>query len=398
MSQKHAERAHARLSASGSSRWLACPGSVALESNYPDTTSFFAEEGTAAHELSEIILQHKLGDLNKKQFTAKLKKHKEGEYFSQGMYDYCDDYTDIVMERVNAARAETKDAQVLLEQRLDFSAWVPEGFGTGDVLIIADGVIEVIDLKYGKGVPVSAENNSQMRLYGLGAFNEYDMLYDIETVRMTIVQPRLDSVSTEELSAAELLKWADEKVKPTAEKAAAGSDTFIAGNHCKFCKARAECRVRAEANLEMAKHDFKDPNLLSPEEVAEILGKTSELKSWVDDVERHALSQAHKHGVTYPGWKVVEGRSNRIYADREIITDLLILEGYSEEEIHKPAELKGITAMQDTIGKKDFNSILDNCIIKPPGKPVLVAESDKRPALSSAASAADDFKEGIEGE
>lgn len=390
MSQQHSERAHARLSASGSSRWLACPGSVQLESNYPDTTTTFAEEGTAAHELSELMLQLKLGDITKRSYSGRLKKHKTGEYFSQEMVEHCENYTDIVMERVNEARAKTPDAQVLLEQRLDFSEWVPEGFGTGDVLIVAEGFIEVIDLKYGKGVPVSAENNSQMRLYGLGAFSEYDMLYGIEKINMTIVQPRLDSISTEEMPAEELLTWAEETVKPTAKEAAEGSDCFAAGDHCRFCKANAECRVRAEANLELAKHDFEKPALLAPEEIADILKKASELKSWVSDVEDHALDQAHKHGVTYPGWKVVEGRSNRVYADKDAVEDTLILEGY--EDIHKPKELKGITDMQKHIGKKQFDTILKDFIIKPPGKPKLAPEDDKRPALSSAANAADDFK------
>lgn len=391
--QNHAERAHAKLSASGSKRWLACPGSVQLESQYPDVTTSFAEEGTAAHELSELMLQHKLGEFTKRQYSSRLKKQKEGEYFSQEMLDHCENYTDIVIERVNEAKAQTPDAQVLLEQRLDFSEWVPEGFGTGDVLIVGEGLIEVIDLKYGKGVPVSAEDNSQMRLYGLGAYNEYDLLYGIESVRMTIVQPRLDSVSTEELSADELLKWADEIVKPTAKEAAEGSDQFEAGEHCRFCKARAECRIRAEANLELAKHEFKEPPLLSPEEIAEILEQASQLKSWVSDVEDHALDQAYKHNVAYPGWKVVEGRSNRIYSDKDAVESVLLLEGYEETDIHKPTELKGITDLQKALGKKNFDTLLKGFIIKPPGKPKLAPESDKRPALSSAASAADDFKD-----
>lgn len=393
MTVPHSERAHAKLSASGSSRWMACTPSAALESDFKDTTSFFAEEGTAAHELSEIFLLHEIGEITKRTRTMRLNKFKkENEHYSQSMEDYVQSYVDVVMERVNEAHASTPDALVLVEQRLDFSDWVPEGFGTGDVLILADGQLEVVDLKYGKGVPVDAENNSQMRLYGLGAFDRYSMLFDIDRVRMTIVQPRLDSISSETLSADELLAWADGEVKPKAEMAWNGEGEFAPGAHCRFCKANATCRARADENLKMAEFDFADPFLLSHDEVASILAKADELQKWAKDVSEYALGQAEKHGIKFPGWKLVEGRSNRKYTDPEAIAELLILEKeYMPEFIYKPRELHTITALEKALGKKLFAETLADYIVKPPGKPTLVTESDKRPELSSAESAADDF-------
>lgn len=380
----HAERAHAKLSASGSSRWLACTGSVQLESGFPETTTTYAEEGTAAHELSELMLQLKTGELTKRQYGGRLKKHKSGQYYSQEMVDYCEAYTDIVIERINESKAKTPDAEVLFEQRLDFSEWVPGGFGTGDVVIIAEGMVEVVDLKYGKGVPVSAENNSQMRLYGLGAWHEFNFIYGVDKIRMTIVQPRLDSISTEELTEAELLEWAEKVVKPKAQEATNGEGSFVAGDHCKFCKARATCRTRADANLELARHEFRDPPLLSVDEIADVLAKADQLRSWANDIEGYALEQAHRNGVKFPGWKLVEGRSNRIYSDKDAVADTLVMEGYEEEKIFKPRDLRGITDMQKVLGKKQFEQLLSDWIIKPEGKPKLAPESDKRPELRSA--------------
>ncbi|WP_276718293.1 DUF2800 domain-containing protein, partial [Bacillus sp. (in: firmicutes)] len=253
----HSSRAHALLSASGSKRWLTCTPSARLEQEFEESTSVFAEEGTLAHELSEVLLQYHFGQISKTARTRRMNKLKKHELFSQSMLDYVTSYADLVVERINALQAGTRDATILLEQRLDYSEWVPEGFGTGDVVAIGDNVVEIIDLKYGKGVPVSAQENTQMRLYALGAINQFGMLYDIEMVRMTIIQPRLDSVSTDEIKADQLLAWADEFVKPRAEMAAAGEGEFISGDHCRFCRARFTCRKRAEANLELAKYDFK---------------------------------------------------------------------------------------------------------------------------------------------
>lgn len=390
--QPHSERAHARLSASGSSRWMACPPSAELEKDMPDSTSVFAEEGTAAHELSEIFLLHEIGEISKRARSVRLNKFKrENEHYSQSMEDYVQSYVDVVMERVNEARATTPDALVLIEQRLDFSAWVPEGFGTGDVLIMADDQVEVVDLKYGKGVPVSAVDNPQMRLYGLGAYDRYSLLYDIDKVRMTIVQPRLDSVSTETLTADELLGWADNEVKPKADMAWAGEGEFQPGEHCRFCKVAPTCRARAEENLAMAEYDFEEPKLLSNEEIAEILAKTGELQKWAKDVEAYALEQAEKHGTKFSGWKLVEGRSNRKYTDPEAVAELLKEKEFAEADIYKPQELKTITALEKVLGKKVFSETLGSLIEKPPGKPALVVETDKRPELNSAASAEADF-------
>ncbi len=387
---------HAVLSASGSERWLACPPSARLEQDFENTTSQYAEEGRFAHELAEYHLQHFLGELTKRQLTYRVNKlKKESDFYSQEMEDYIQVYVDIAAEKINEARAKSKDAIIFLEQRLDFSPWVPEGFGTGDLVLVADGVVEVVDLKYGKGVPVSAINNTQMRLYGLGAYQLFDVLYDIQTVRMTIVQPRLDNISTEELSSKELLAWGSEVVKPVADLAFEGKGEYTAGKHCRFCKARYTCRARAEANLEIAKYEFRDPPLLDQNEIADVLGRATALRSWAADVLDYALAQARDHGVRWPGWKLVEGRSNRKYVDDDEVIRALKNAGYTEKDIFEEV-LKGITKMEKLLGKKKFAELLTEAdlIVKPPGKPTLVPESDRRPEIDPLASAKKDFEKG----
>lgn len=397
MTVNHAERSHAVLSASGASRWMACTPSADLEKDIPDQSSEFAREGTAAHELSEIYLMHEIGQIAKGTRTRRINKFREDSvYFNQEMIDYVESYVDIVVEKINEAKARSKDAVVLLEQRLNFSEWVPEGFGTGDVVIISEGVLEVIDLKYGKGVEVSAVDNPQLRLYGLGAYSLYDMLYDIDTVSMTIVQPRLDNVSTETMTAEDLVHWAESEVKPKAELAWDGEGDFVPGEHCRFCKIRATCRARADENLKMAQYEFAEPEEIAAEptlglnEIGKILFQADELKKWAEDIKKYALEQAEKHGEKVPGWKLVEGRSNRRYSDEDSVYETL-KKDYEEDRI-APRKLLGITAMEKEIGKKVFASTIGDLIVKPAGKPTLVLESDKRPELNSTASAQEDFQ------
>jgi len=384
-------RAHALLSASGSKRWLSCTPSAHLEQQFPESTSLYAEEGTFAHSLAELKLNRALNYMKPSAFKKKLVELQKNPLWSPGMEEYIDQYAAIIGEKYMTAKKSCPDVRVLLEERLDFSEWVPDGFGTGDVVIIADGILEIIDLKYGKGVPVSAEDNTQMRLYALGAVTQYGLLYDFDLVRMTIIQPRLDSVSTDEISVSGLLKWGDEVVRPLAIKAIAGEGELVAGEHCTFCRARATCRARAEANLEMAKYDFQEPKLLTIEEIAEILSKAETLQKWAKDVQEYALNQAENHGVKFPGWKLVEGRSNRKYSDETAVVTKLKAEGYSEEVIYKTKEVLGITAMEDKLGKKIFEEYLKDLIVKPAGKPTLVPESDKRPEINSVAAAVADF-------
>ncbi len=387
----HATRDHAILSASGSSRWLTCTPSAQLEEQFEDQTSPFAEEGTAAHELAEWYLERELGKIAKGTFTRRLNKmKKENEHYSQSMFDYVEQYGAIVLEHISELKAHSSDVLTLLEERLDFSRWVPKGFGTGDVVLVADQTIEVIDLKYGKGVPVSAEGNTQMRLYALGALNQFEMLYDIENVKMTIIQPRLDSVSTDEISAEDLLTWADEVVKPRAEMAIEGEGELVAGDHCRFCKVRSQCRARAEKNLELAQYEFQPPALLSDQEIADILPKADELQKWAKDIQAHALEQAENHGVKYPGFKLVEGRSNRKYTSEEEVASKLQEAGYEEDDIYEK-KLRTITKMEKAVGKKPFTEYLADHVIKPAGKPTLVPESDKRPEINSIDSAKEDF-------
>lgn len=379
---------HALLSASGAKRWLSCPPSARLEQQYENTTSVFAEEGTLAHELGELTLRKNLDEITTRIFNSKLKKIKENKLFTEDMIDYVDIYVGTCMEKIAEAKSVSSDAVISLEQRLDFSEWVPEGFGTGDMVIIADGIIEIIDLKYGKGVPVSAIGNVQMRLYALGAISEFQFLYDIEKVKMTIVQPRLDSISSDEIDIEELFQWADEVLKPTAELAFKGEGEFCAGEHCGFCRARYTCKARAEKNMELAKYDFQDPNILSNDDIADILVKADDLIKWAKDIQDYALDQAVNHGTKFNGFKVVEGRSNRKWADEDKVGEILIGQGFLENIIYTK-KLTGISNMESAIGKKEVIRLLGDYIVKPPGKPTLAPESDKRPVFNSAEA---DFK------
>ncbi|WP_143314958.1 DUF2800 domain-containing protein [Clostridium sp. HBUAS56017] len=374
---------HAILSASSSHRWLKCPPSVELEKGFENKTSTFAEEGTLAHTLGELSLRYQLGEITKRSYGSKVKKLiTDNELYSADMPDYVEVYTDTCMEKVAAAKVVTSDAIAIVEQKLDFSEWVPDGFGTGDFVIIADGTMEICDLKYGKGVAVPAKDNSQMRLYALGAITEFSFLYDIQNVKMTIIQPRLDSISTDEITVEELIAWANEYVKPRAELAIKGKGEFCAGDHCKFCRAKAVCKARAEKNLELAKYEFADPNVLNNLEVSDVLAKVDELTSWATDVKEYALQKALT-GEEYPGFKVVEGRSNRKWIDEKKVGEILLQEGFLENIIYTK-KLTGITNMETAIGKKEVNRLLGDYIMKPPGKPTLASITDKREPYNSA--------------
>ncbi|UZP04365.1 DUF2800 domain-containing protein [Clostridium botulinum] len=373
---------HALLSASSSSRWLNCPPSVKLEEGFENTTSVFAEEGTLAHELGEITLRLNLGEFTKRKYSSQLTKIMNNELFTKDMPDYVDMYVDTCMEKVSEAKATTPDAIAIVEQKLDFSDWVPDGFGTGDFVIIADGTMEICDLKYGKGVQVSAKNNSQMRLYALGAISQFEFLYDIQKVKMTIIQPRLDSISTDEMTVEELLRWADEVVKPTAELAIKGEGEFCTGDHCKFCRAKAVCRARADKNMELAQYEFQKPPTLDNNDIGFILNRVDELTSWAKDVKEYALNQALK-GEEFDGFKVVEGKSNRKWANEKAVGDILLEQGFLENIIYTK-KLTGISNVESAIGKKEVNRLLGDYIIKPQGKPTLALATDKRAVFNPA--------------
>ncbi|NHN33510.1 DUF2800 domain-containing protein [Paenibacillus agricola] len=381
----HAERAHALLGASKASQWINCPPSARVQEGIAEKRSDYANEGTLAHELSEIMLRRRLlpcDSKERKRLDAAMEKVKADTFYGPEMENAVTDYVEFVEERYMAAKARSSDAVILLEDRLDFTEWVPEGYGTGDVVLIADGVLEVIDLKYGKGVPVSAFNNPQIRLYGLGAWNSYSYLYDIHEVHMTISQPRLDSVSTDILPIDELVEWAETVVKPAALLAFAGEGEFASGDHCRWCKIKGDCRARADANMEALAYEFKDPARMSLEEIGNILFIAERLAVWGKDVADYAYDQA-KAGNRVPLWKLVEGRSNRAITDKEAAKAKLLKAGFEADKILKPQEFKGIGDLEKLVGKKDLAALLADLIVKPPGKPALVPETDKRPELNS---------------
>ena len=365
-------KGHAILSASSSDRWLHCPPSARLCESYDDKGSDYAAEGTDAHELCEYKLRRALG-MEATDPTENL------TWFNEEMSECANDYAAYVLEQVEVAKQACADPVVLIEQRVDFSRWVESGFGTADCIIIADGTLQAIDYKHGLGVLVSAEANPQMQCYALGALELFDDIYDIDSVRMTIYQPRRENVSTYELSKDELYRWADEVLKPIADLAFAGDGNFLYGEWCGFCKAKHDCRARADANMELARYDFKLPPLLTDEEVEEILARADDLVSWAADIKEYALQQAIS-GKEWHGWKLVEGRSNRRYTNETAVAGAVTNAGFDPYE-HK---VLGVTAMQKLLGKSRFEEILAAYIEKPQGKPTLVRSSDKRPAMNTA--------------
>lgn len=374
---------HAYLAASASERWLKCPPSAKLCAQEEDRGSPYAQQGTDAHELAAYLAEKALGR-SSRDLTEDL------SYYDVEMQEAAEGYASFVMEQVAEAKKLCADPLVCIEQTLDFSKWVEHGFGTGDCVIVADDLLHIVDLKYGLGVLVTASGedgsgNSQLKCYALGALDTFGDLYDIRRIRLSIYQPRRDNVDTFELSKEDLLKWADEVLAPIARLAYEGKGDFTAGEHCQFCKVKASCRKRAEYSMELAKYDFAEAPTLDAEEIAAILPQIDSLVSWAEDIKSYALEQALS-GVHYPGFKVVEGRSNRKYIDEAAVAKVVSDAGYDPYE----KKLLGITAMQRQLGKKRFEELLTGLVVKPQGKPVLAPNTDTRPEFNTAAN---DFME-----
>ena len=373
----HAARTHAALSASSSHRWLMCPPSVKLSEQFEDKPSVYAEEGTFLHELSEMKLHRYLGDMTPEAIEAQYAEHRDNDFYSDEAENVTDEYVDFCIETIEAVRASCPDPLILVEHRLDFSEYVPGGF-----VIVADGVLEVIDFKGGRGVRVEADHNSQLMLYGLGALLEFEALYDIRTVRMTIVQPRLNNISTYETTAEELVRWAKAEVRPKALLAAKGEGEFCAGEWCRFCKARYTCRKRSEYHMRLAERDFKQPDLMTDEEILDILPVAESLNNWVQDLISYATQQA-VGGKAWPGYKLVAGRSVRRYTSEAEVIKAATEAGYTD--IYKTT-LLGVGDLEKRMGRKKFSEVLGKYVVKPVGAPQLVPESDPRKPYSDAAS------------
>ena len=361
---------HAILPPSGAHRWLHCTPSARLEQEFENAESVAAKEGTAAHALCE----HKL-----KKALRMRSRRPVSDYDTDEMEECTDAYVDFVMEQYGLAKQNCKDPLVLIEQRLDFSCCVPEGFGTGDCIIIADDKLHIVDFKYGMGILIQAEENPQMKLYALGALELYDALYDIKDVSMTIFQPRRENVSTWTISVEQLREWAENELKPKAQMAYNGEGEYLPGEWCNFCRAAIKCRARAEEKLRLAQLEFRMPPLLADAEIEEILTVLPDLVKWANEITAYATDAAVSHGKEWRGFKIVEGRSVRKYRDEEKVAEAAQEAGYTD--IYRKT-LITLTEMQKLMGKKKFDEVLGSLICKPPGKPTLIPVTDKRPAIN----------------
>ncbi len=372
---------HCKASPSKMKQIIGCTASLDAEEGFPDEESPYAAEGTACHEMAEYLI---------KKFLKIRSRRPTSDYYSDDNLEAVDEYVAYVTEQIEVARAECSDPVFTVEQKVSLEALIPDCFGTADMVIITDKKVHIIDLKMGQGVPVFADSNPQLMTYGLGVLLEAEVLYDIETVELTIVQPRLQSLSTWEISAEDLKTWGQEVLVPKVTEALSHEGTFGPGTDtCRFCKARFQCRARAEFFLKVAQHEFANPDLLTDEEMAEVLLKADALKKWVEEVYTYAQNEAVENHKEWPGFKVVRGKSNRKYCDEDKVIDAAKDAGF--EDIFKTT-LIGITDMERLMGKKKFNQILGELVYKPEGKLVLVPNSDKRDAISLD-TASDDFAE-----
>lgn len=375
--------AHARNSPSALHRTLNCPPSLVLSEQFQDEESQYAAEGSAGHALAEHLIKKHL-----KQRT----KRPVSDYYSDDLMEAVEDYVAFVIEKTEEAKRECKSPLFSVEQRVDISEYSPDCFGTADMVIVTNKVAHVIDLKLGRGVEVSAEENPQLMAYGLGVLEMAEMLYDIETVRLTIFQPRISNYSTWDITPEALKKWGNEILKPRSAMALAGAGEFHAGSWCRFCKARNQCRARAEEFLRLAEMEFRQPALLFENEIAEILKISDELAKWASDVYTFAQDQAIVHGKKWKGYKLVEGRSNRKYSSEDEVAEAAKAAGY--KDIYKQS-LIGVTEMERLMGKKEFARILGKLVYKPKGKITLVPDTDKREAINKSTAAADFQEESL---
>lgn len=370
---------HAILSPSAASRWMACTPSARLEQGFENKSSSYADEGTLAHAVGECILRELAGFINHAEAETIMAVHMNNQYYNKELHDYAEGYAYFVWNQCKPGKTE-----LFIETRLDMTDYVEEGFGTGDAIVVGDRVLIFSDLKYGKGVPVYAEENKQLMIYALGAYKEFGHIYEIDMIQMNIYQPRLDNISTWEISVADLLEWAENELKPRAALAYAGTGEFSPGKNCMFCRAKATCKALHDYNMQLATLEFRNPDLLTDDEVALVLQRADMFGKWIDAVAGYALSTAVSGEKVWPGMKIVEGRANRVYSSEAVVETTLKAKGITN--IYTEPKLLGLGALEKAITKPVFTELVGPLLIKPNGKPSLVPESDKRPAYAPAAS------------
>jgi hypothetical protein len=385
----HKERAHAKLSASGASRWATCPGSVQMEEGIPDKESVYAQEGTLAHEMSELKLMHYLDPkgFGKRKLNAAVKKLKENELYQAEMESYTDTYVDFIKEK---ALSFPSNPYIEIEKRVDFSRWVDGGFGTCDCVLIHGSTLSIIDLKYGKGVPVSSEQNEQLILYALGAYDAFNLIYNLDKIELNIVQPRINNFSTWEISLTELLLWGD-YFKVQAEKALGGNGELVpSAKACKFCKARDICTARAENNLSLESEIKLKPNEIPKDKLYEYISRGEDIAKWVADLKAYALDMCLK-GEDVKGLKAVAGRTSRSWTNQDEAINKLIEGGIDEAIIYDKVPLT-LAKLEKALGKQQFTTLVGDMVVTSEGKPTLVFENDKRPAITNTVNATSIFK------